>query len=597
MSETKNQILSRKQAAEDYLETKRDNWDTWEKLFHNILSDAISTIQKSQVFDPKLSTLLIERAYRVMGQLATGKVKGISKNDGGASKLMNLTLDKYIIPNANSQFDFLTKLRLVDLYSNLYGKFYTLVDWNVGKNGYVGPDMWLLNIRDVFPQVGAVSVEDSDYCIVRTWRPLSYFESLKKQNGYKNIDKILAILKGKTGSKDNKDENSKSQREQEAYPSGQSAKNSGYFEILTQYERDRWVDYCVDADLEFRDQKNPHDDDDIPIIEKHSIPLLDDIMGMGDMERGAPMQQVVNSVWNLYLDGVKMSMFPPTLINKDNIAAMSSLKWGPAAKWLVRGQINNAVQPIQLNPQGIANFNNTYQVANAALLNMFGTTDTTVTQQTEAGFGKTPQALEMQQSRENTRDAADRFFMEQFVKKVCKKMVNLTAKKLNSSVQIRMFEPEIEQLSREYPEIKDIYDKKTGKITINKSKVANVLYDYDIVSGSTYAVDQKTQQDSLASLIELLLKNPNLVQIAAQEGYNIKVGEMLKRIISNTGIQDWDKIIEEQTEEEKSDVVLGQDAQTFAQAVQQMQGINQVPAQPMEQEMMNGQPSNQANNF
>jgi hypothetical protein len=48
------------------------------------------------------------------------------------------------------------------MYSNIYGNMFSLIDWDVKPNGYVGPDVWMLNIRDVFPQVGAVSLEDSD---------------------------------------------------------------------------------------------------------------------------------------------------------------------------------------------------------------------------------------------------------------------------------------------------------------------------------------------------------------------------------------------------------------------------------------------------
>ena len=253
----------------------------------------------------------------------------------------------------------------------------------------MGPDMWLLNIRDVFPQVGAVSIEDSDYMIVRTWKPLSYFESLNKQQGFKNLPQIITKLKEVSGSKQNRDSSSTSKREENQYPSTASAKKAGYFEVLTQFEKDRWVDFCVDADLEFRDQKNPHDNDEIPVVCKYSIPLLDDFMGMGDFERGKTMQMVINSNWNLYLDAVKMSIFPPALINKDYIASMSSIKWGAAEKWLVRGaNTANAAQVLNLTPQGVATFSSTYQVANSALLNQFGTTDTAVTAQTEAGFGK-----------------------------------------------------------------------------------------------------------------------------------------------------------------------------------------------------------------
>lgn len=603
MSKLRNEILDRRQAAEDYLTTKRSNWDVYEKLFHNKLADIISEKQKSQVFDPKLSTLTLERAYRVMAQMAVGKVKAISKNDMGASALMNLIVEKYINVNANAQFDLLTKFRMMDIYSNIYGNFFSLIDWDVKPNGYMGPDLWLLNIRDIFPQVGAVSVEDSDYIIIRTWKPLSYFESLQKtkREGFKNLTDIITKLKEKAGSKQDRDSNATSKREEDQYPKGDAAKQKGYFEVLTQYEGDRWVDFSVDADKEFRDIKNPQDNGELPVVCKYSIPLLDDYMGMGDFERGASMQQVVNSAWNLYLDAVKMSIFPPVILNKDNIASPSSFSYIPAAKWLARRDVNNVATPIQLNPQGISTFNNTLQVANGSLLNLFGTTDTTVTQQVESGYGKTPKALQMQQARENTRDNADRFYMEQYLKKVYKKMVNLVSKKQSSAITIRLFKDEIEELSRSYPDIKEMYDEKTGKVTIDKKHTGSVLYDYEIVSGSTYALDQKSQQENLSSLLQIFIANPqvgqSLIQILDQEGYTVKLGEMFKRVISNSGIQDWDKIIVEKTPQENVETIFNQFQQQLQLAQQQGLGqtMNQTPAIPNGQ-IQGGQPEQQMGN-
>lgn len=585
----KSEITQRVSAAEKYLDTKRGLWDNLEDLFNGTLIDKGSQSTKTQVFDHKLSTLLLEREYRVMAQTPSGKVEAISKNDLGTSKLMNLILDKYIIPNANSQWDWLTKMRMVDRYSGLYGNFFAMVDWEVGgKNGYTGPDMWLLNIRDVLPQVGAVSLEDSDYVLVRTWRPLSYFEGLSKQSGFKNIAKIVTILKDLSGKKGSRPTDQISKREQTAYPDAQSPKKDGYYEVITQYEKDRWIDYCVDADLEFRDIKNPHENDELPIVCKYSIPMLDDFMGMGDFERGAPMQNVVNSVWNLYLDAVKMSIYPPVLVNKDNIAAMSSIKWGASAKWLVRGNsIDNAVRTLQLTPQGISTFNNTYGAANAAILNMFSTTDTTVTSKQEAGYGKTPQALEMQQQRENSRDVADRFFMEQFYQKVVRKMVNLTAKKMSSAVSIRLFKPELDELAADYPEIAEMYNDKTGKLSIDKGKVASVTYDYNIISGSSYAADKKAQQENLTSLLTMYMKSqtPNGNQFAMdleKEGFKFHFGEVVKQLVAMAGLPEHSKILEEMKPEDKANMIMQQHADQFEQALQaaQSQPVGGIPAQP-----------------
>src|SRR5690606_13722179 len=133
---------------------------------------------------------------------------------------------------------------------------------------------------------------------------------------------------------------------------------------------------------------------ELPVIAKYSIPLLDDFMGMGDFERGKTMQYATNSLWNLYMDSVKVSLFPPTLINKDAIADASSIKFGPAARWLMKNAGWTA-NTLQISPQGTSTFNNVYQVVTTSLLNMMGTSDTAVTQKVDPGFGKTPQALKM----------------------------------------------------------------------------------------------------------------------------------------------------------------------------------------------------------
>lgn len=589
MSKLSSEIISEKKASFDNLVDKRELWDKLEKLFHGQLNDSVSTGTKSQVFDPRLSSLIIERAYRVMSQLGVGKVVGIGSNDIGDAKMKNLLLEKYVIPNANSQFDMLTKFRMVDLYSNLYGSFDVLVDWNVKKGGYTGPDMWLLNKRDVFLPVGAISIADADSVIVRTWRPISFFEGLSKDSNFKNIPEIIKKLEAKKGSKSGRDSENISKRDEESYKNDGP---DGYYEVLTRYEKDRWVDVVADVDMEFRDQKNPHENDELPIVRKYSLPLIDDSEGIGDGERGAPMQMVQNSIWNLALDGAKISMMPPILINKDNIASMSSIKWGAAAKWLVRGQINNAIQPLQVNPQNLSTFNAFSQAANASLLNVFGTSDTTITAQQDAGYGKTPQALQMQQARENTRDNADRFYMEQFVSQVMRKMVNLLNKKQSSQISVRMFPEEIERIKREYPEIDEKYDETTGKLTIPKGK-KSMLYDYEIVSGSTYAMDQKSQQENIAKLMDLYRSSqtPNgntLVNDLAQAGYNLKFGELFKRMIAGSGITDWDKILEEKTEDEKGDEILNQDAMQFQSVLQQLGNVNQVPPMPQEQPEIGG---------
>jgi hypothetical protein len=160
-----------------------------------------------------------------------------------------------------------------------------------------------------------------------------------------------------------------------------------------------------------------------------------------------------------------------------------------------------------------------------------------------------------------------------------------------------MFGDEIEGLKRSYPEIEKMYDEKTGKLSIDKKKTGSFLYDYEIVPGSTFAADKADQQENLTQMMSMLIKNPELVQTIDSEGYNLKLGEMFKRIISNSGIQDWDKILEEKTDEEKTQTTVKNNMAQFQQALLQMQGgnMNQIPEEqnvgnPVVAPIENGQP-------
>jgi len=601
-------IQDRKDISYDSLANKRILWDEVESLFSNKLTDAISSNTKSQVMDQRLSTLILEREARVMAQLPVGKYRPVSSDDIGATKLINLVAEKYIVPNATAQFPLLTKLRMMDRYSNIYGNFFALVDWDVKQNGYIGPDLWLLAMRDVFPQVGAISLTDSDYAIVRTWKPLSYFKALKSKT-FKNIPQLVEALKDKGGDRVDRDPSDESVRESQQAVK-KEAKGKGFYEVLTMFEKDRWVDYVPSAKMIFRDIKNPHDNGELPLVCKYSIPMIDDNMGMGDMERGKTMQYTSNSLWNLYLDAIKISIFPPTILNKDNIIA-STIKWGPGAKWLVRNSVGNSVQQLAINPRGIEAFQSTSNMVNASLMNMFGSTDTSTTQTADVAYGKTPQALKMQSQRESSKDNVDRFYMEQTVSDIMRKFANLWSKKAPSNITVRMFKGEINDLATSYPEIKEMWNPKSGKLTIDKKITGSTLYDYEIVPGSTYQMDNEKQQASLREMFSILTNGmapgPQgmtfpIIEAIAKEGKQVKLGELLTRIIAGSGIQDYSKIIVDQNqvegdtqvtpEEEKS---MLDDQNQFLSMIQAMQdggggSINAVPPQPGQEQGMPTEP-------
>ena len=82
------------------LSTIRSDWPDKESMLLCKVEDKLSKDTKNDIFDPILSTMLIERTARVMAQNPTGQNWAVSKNDIGKNILMN-HLHRYWRANAN----------------------------------------------------------------------------------------------------------------------------------------------------------------------------------------------------------------------------------------------------------------------------------------------------------------------------------------------------------------------------------------------------------------------------------------------------------------------------------------------------------------
>ena len=158
-------------------------------------------------------------------------------------------------------------------------------------------------------------------------------------------------------------------------------------------------------------------------------------------------------------------------------------------------------------------------------------------------------------------------------------------KKKPKALTIRLFDEEVRELVGQYPDMEQMYNEKNGMLKINKGRFSNYLFDYEIVSGSTYVTDQAQQQGNLLSVLELFIKNPQLIQYLQQsEQKQVKLGEIITRIMANSGIQDWDKIVIDLNKGQNPERVMEQNNAIMAQAIQEMgvppEMVNQIPAEP-----------------
>ena len=600
------ELINHYNESDKYLETTRNGeftWDEREEMLVGILNDAGSAKTKSKVNTGDLVNIVLDGASRVMAQFPTGTIQALSQNDKGKNILMNLVHEKYIVPNADSQYDFLTKLRIWDIYSRVFGSMPALVDYRIDDD-YIGPDMWIVHPRSFFPQAGCTNVNQMEFAQVSTWVSVDFLKRQNKQV-WKNLDKL--VKKVKEGAKGKHQADSKYLPINERL-NGDLQPESGEFaqcELLTEYRRDRWITYSKEFGLIVRDIPNPQKNNELPIVMKHCFPLLDRLYGLAEFERGHTLQKAANSLVNLYLDGVQMSIFPPLIIDQNGVVA-SSIEYKAKAKWLVTKA--GSIDQLKLTPQGMNTFNSTYSFIKAQMLNLGATTDTSVSADTDPGAGKTPEALKRQGAREGARDNWDRFMMEQALEKVNQKFIDLLTTKQEKPIEIDLFEADIKKLKELYPNedlssvfggALSMYDSgSAGKITIGSDQwkenvvstvegepeeIKTIKFKYFIDQGSTMKTDDEAEHTALTEIMGLVLKFPNAVSQIEQTGkvqlgdkvFNF--GEALKRFVITSGVQDGDKIISESAEGaqpgmmEQQSMQMQQMQQQIAQMTEMMQ--------------------------
>lgn len=586
-----DEVQSNLEDSNSNIETLRDDWDDLEAMLIVKLNDQLSATSPNKIYDPRLSTIVFERASRVMAQNPKGMAYAQSKDDLGKNALMNLLL-KHFYKNANEQDTMLLKLRLMDVYSLVYGSMFALVPWRVGKN-YIGPELNILPIRDCFPQAGKKSVSDMEFFTVRNVVSIDWLKQQDK-SVWMNVDKLAEDLKNIKSDGDAKsvdDTDKRSFVERTMYPSTYSSISFPQVELYTEYRRDQWITWSpqhvnskTSQPYILRISEDAYPDEMLPIITKHAFPLLDSPIGLGEFARGKSLQDATNSLWNLYMEGVKYSIFPPLHINPAEVVP-SSIKWGAGEFWYMNTP-NTDVQPMRIDAQGINTFQSTFGTLISSIETQAGTTSVRESANSQSSLGKTPEAIRFISEKESARDEWDRVMMEQTIDQLYSRWIALTVNKMEKNVHMRLFKEEIADIQAVYPDVVELYDSGRGGVTIKKKDIDD-KYDFVLETGSTTKPDIEGEQNNLTVILKAVLENPQIIEALAQNGKTVDLAELFKRWLVAGNAKDWEKIIVDLPQEEpvEETQLSPQDQELMAQNMPMEQPMDPMQGQPMPQPM------------
>lgn len=562
-------LLAEHTEAWNFFWPVRRSWWDRERLLIAHQADSFSRSARSHVTDGHISTLALERQARVAAQLPTGTVYSLnsSRNAEESALLANMVLNKYIIPNANSQFDYLTKLRMSGVYASVYGMQPILYDYRIGDD-YIGPDFWLIPPRNFIPQPYKNSIQDCEWVMISTMVSVSYLESILKRRAPSwnlvEVAKLIELAKvGKTPSKD-LDSSRRSEIEnirEYSWPQSDTGP-AARVELITKYEKGqsgRWITFARDyKDVgALRAILNPHKSGRIPVVARQCFPLVDSIWGLGDFERGISLQKAKDSLINLYLDGVRLAIFPPLKIDPTGLT-MSTIRLQAGARWIVKDP--NAVTNFQPNASSLATFQGTYQFLTGALLNQFGTNDTASVNVQDTGnpqFGRTPAAIEAMQDREGARDNWDRFQLEQTVEQLNHGMLNLLTEKQEKPINFNIFKDDVKQIIDQVgtpdPEnpmmtkppkyMTMLGSQNAAKLVLPKSLIGG-QYKYIVDASSTLKADNDVQNQKIVDLLQFYFSNPQIIdQYLQKDNKQFNAGEAISAAVFTSNINNPDRII------------------------------------------------------
>lgn len=513
-----------------YKKDYEEDWDThsnyisdfegYEAMLISQVYDSVSrSVQGSKITDAYLTTLAKERADRVVAKLPEGVTESAGKADVGKAAFMDIIRQKWIYPNANAQHPFLEKINMWQFYSSVYGYMPMFYDWNVSPSGYVGPDCWLWNPRNLIPQQGRTSIADMDYVTALTWVSKKQLEKFRDSGGEGWDTDALNLLIELA------ENNSNAEMDQEKDTRVARTRTPGSVKkgicLATRYEAGpdgRWIIFAPDHGcIQVRDIANPHKNSRIPFIIKYSQPLFDSFYGLGDFQRGMPLQFARDGLDNFYFKGIKNQLVPPLVANANGVLK-HTLDYRPGG--VILETLPNSVRTLEVSSGGLATYQAAKQALTGSLLAQMGSQNAALpaAESLNPSQGKTPQAIDLYSDKEATRDGAELRHLEAALEQLFDGFNTLIVNIGTEDIPITLFADDIEEIYESgLADIKDLFtglqpDESgvAGTMRINPKALKGIEYRFNITPNSTVKQNKEKALASIERLFEVVGKFQNI---------------------------------------------------------------------------------------
>ena len=406
---------------------RKNGWDDILKAYFGYLP--ANWAYMSKVTDPVIRTTILEKVSRMFAGKLRGTVVPREVDDAIKSKIINAKLD-FDWDSANAGGTMIEKCILNDIQARIFGASFALNYWNVREvNGKIiqGPDIKVLDNRDVFIDFQANHIKSANWVQTREWVTWQDLENRKNPDGtpfYKNLDVLNERMRSE------KDQMPKPERRDNRYTSITKQIRSledrvgqdlyyPIIEVVTEWTKEEMTIFSPRHAVILFEGPNPHESKEIPISMLRYYPIGDDVYGESEVESVLPLYRAINAVLCGYLDMQALASRPPIKVSNNSTGVrLDTLVYGPNALWLVGDNPNNVVEH-QTSNQVIAFFNTTYPALKSAFQLAMGDNSMGISSINPLGKGeRTATEIRASTKQQIARDAYNQIYLEEFLKDI-----------------------------------------------------------------------------------------------------------------------------------------------------------------------------------
>jgi hypothetical protein len=506
-----------------------------------------------KVTEGTLSSTIIKQPRRIIQQVPTGNVK--FTDDEGLMPVLQVLLDKYIIPNATTGGTVLQKGWESTQKALTYGSQPRKVFYTQHGN-YFGADYYLPYVKSIYLENRQLCSGDANIMFERqyftpsqvkaTIKQEEYLAKMAKERGEKYKSswdlKALADLLDKTVEK----------AEDQKTPSEKALNiKSGGIEIITAYQVGVGAEfYSFAPGLEnkiIRVKVNPDPRGKIPIIYQYHTVDGGSPLGRGAPEHSGAMQNLIDSQLQGFQWVNALINAPPQM--KWGDIQSSQIKLQPDAIIDMGKDPNNKIQSMVISPQALQNFTQNFTTLKSILLTGLNGSDTSIGAQSgNPGFSKTDAGVKQQQSILGIDDNYIRKQYETAEGETFETMINIHVAESQGVRELAVDGDDLEKIAAVYPEVAD----NGGRLNILYDRIKKQAITFEVDASTSAGDDDAQQTEILDGILEKYSANQVLQAKLDEESWEFSVGETFQRIVNKSGVQDPEKVIRKLSDEEKA---------------------------------------------